>query len=366
MAGTRLEIDLGALRHNYTYMRSKIVKGVKMMGVVKAFGYGSDASIIALELEKLGIDYFAVAYAPEGIALREAGITVPILVLHPQPDNFEAILTYELEPSIYSHRVLTLFSDFVEEKKQSHYPVHLKFNTGLNRLGFMASDVEVVLDRFRESITLKVQSIFSHLAASEDLTEKDFTTQQILDFKLLSKQLISGLGYIPFLHETNTSGVINYPEAHFDYVRVGIGFYGYGNTPQETKNLQPVARLISVISQIHYLKKGDSIGYNRAFIADRDVVSATLPIGHADGISRALGNGVGYVTISGKKAPIIGNVCMDMLMIDVTDIDCEEGNEVEFFGINTNAETFAQKTNSISYEVLTSIGQRIKRNVLAD
>lgn len=364
MTETRLEIDLNALRHNYTYMRSKIATGVKMMGVVKAFGYGSDANIVALELEKLGIDYFAVAYAPEGVALREAGVQRPILVLHPQPDNFGLIIAHQLEPSIYSHRILTLFSTFIKEQKQINYPVHLKFNTGLNRLGFLASDIEMILERFRESVTLKVKSIFSHLAASEDLAEKDFTLQQISDFKILSRNLISGLGYVPFLHETNTSGVINYPKAHFDCVRIGIGLYGYGNTPKETKKLLPVARLKSIISQIHHLKKGDSVGYNRAFIADSDITTATLPIGHADGISRALGNGVGYVTISGKKASIVGNVCMDMLMVDVTGINCGEGDEVEFFGKNTDAETFAQKTNSISYEVLTSIGQRIKRSVI--
>ena len=366
MAGTRLEIDLDALRHNYTYMRSKIAIGIKMMGVVKAFGYGSDASIVALELEKLGIDYFAVAYAPEGVTLRKAGVQIPILVLHPQPDNFELIVAYQLEPSIYSHRVLSLFSAFIKKQKQTNFPIHLKFNTGLNRLGFLTSDVGVILERFRESATLKVKSIFSHLAASEDLNEKKFTKQQILDFEILAKDLISGLGYIPFLHETNTSGVINYPEAHFDCVRIGIGLYGYGNTAQETEKLLPVASLKSVISQIHHLKKGDSVGYNRAFIADSDIVTATLPIGHADGISRALGNGIGYVTISGRKAPIVGNVCMDMLMIDVTGIACQEGTEVEFFGKNTNAETFAQKTSSISYEVLTSIGQRIKRSVVKE
>ncbi len=364
MTGTRLEIDLNALRHNYAYMRSKIARGVKMMGVVKAFGYGSEAVAVALELETLGIDYFAVAYAPEGVVLRDAGVQTPILVLHPQPDNFEAIVSHHLEPSLYSHRVLSIFSEFIKEKKLSNYPVHLKFNTGLNRLGFLASDIEVVLDRFRESALLKVQSIFSHLVASEDLTEKDFTRQQISDFKLLSKQFISGLGYVPFLHETNTSGVINYPEAHFDCVRVGIGLYGYGNTPEETNNLQPVARLKSVISQLHHLESGESVGYNRAFVAEGNIVTATLPIGHADGISRALGNSVGCVTISGKTAPIIGNVCMDMLMVDVTGIECQEGSEVEFFGTSSNAETFAQKTNSISYEVLTSIGQRIRRYVI--
>lgn len=364
MATTRLEIDLSALRHNFTYLKGKTAAGVKVMAVVKAFGYGSDASAVALELESLGVDYFAVAYVSEGAALRDAGITTPILVLHPLPDSFGELIERYLEPSIYSVRVMELFSAFAKVQHQTNYPIHLKFNTGLNRLGFSENKVEWILDYLRENKAIKVKSVFSHLAASEDLSEEKFTLNQILQFTNISKQVVASLDYTPFLHMTNTSGILNYPRAHFDCVRTGIGLYGYGNTPEETANLRPVARLKSVISQIHKIIPGESVGYNRAFNANQDITTATIPIGHADGISRAYGNKVGYVTIAGQKAPIVGNVCMDMVMVDVTGIPCSEGDDVEIFGQTTNAEILAGEMHSISYELLTAIGQRVKRVVL--
>lgn len=364
MAITRLEIDLKALAHNYTYLRSKIARDVRYMAVVKAFGYGSDAPSVALELEKLGIDYFAVAYVSEGVVLRDAGICTPILVLHPQPDNFEDLIEHCLEPSIYSKRMMELFTAFAKAKKQTNYPIHLKFNTGLNRLGLLENDIPWLLERLSETSSLKVASLFSHLVASEDPQEEEFTLDQIFKFTTISKAMLAQLAYIPFLHMTNTSGVINYPQAHFDCVRTGIGLYGYGNTIEETKKLKPVARLKSVISQLHPIKAGESVGYNRAFTATSDMITATIPIGHADGISRALGNGVGSITICGTQAPIVGNVCMDMIMVDVTGLDCQEGDDVVIFGESTNAETLADQMHSISYELLTAIGQRVKRVIL--
>lgn len=364
MAITRLEIDLAALRHNYTYLRSKLEPGVRMMAVVKAYGYGSEAQAVALELEKLGVDYFAVAYVSEGVALRDAGIKTPILVLHPQPGNFEEIIERCLEPSIYSTRVMELFSAFAKAKKQSDYPIHLKFNTGLNRLGFSENAVPWIIDRLRENKSVKVKSIFSHLVASEDKAEEAFTLNQILSFTNISKELLEGLDYTPFLHQSNTSAILNYPRAQFDCVRSGIGLYGYGNSNEETAQLQPVARLKSVISQIHNIEPGETVGYNRAFKADDQMTTATIPIGHADGISRIYGNGVGFMTIHGEKAPIIGNVCMDMTMIDITGLDCKEGDEVEIFGNTTNAEELATSAETISYELLTAVGQRVKRVIL--
>ena len=318
MGVTRLEIDLNALRHNYTYLRSKLRPDVKMMGVVKAFGYGSDACEIALFLENLGVDYFAVAYASEGEMLRKAGIETPILVLHPQPDNFNIIIESCLEPNLYSARVFKAFNAFAKAKQQKLYPVHLKINTGLNRLGFWENDTDWILKHLKETDAIKVTSIFSHLAASEDLEEKEFTQRQITSFTKTANILIKSLDYIPFLHQSNTSAIINYSEAQFDMVRTGIGLYGYGNTPEEDQKLQPVASLKSVISQIHMIEPGESVGYNRAYKASHYEKTATIPIGHADGISRAFGNGKGYVTIQGEKAPIIGNVCMDMLMVNIT------------------------------------------------
>ncbi|TVZ52790.1 alanine racemase [Dokdonia sp. Hel_I_53] len=364
MAVTRLEIDLGALRHNYLYIRSKIADNVKVIAVVKAFAYGSDAAAISLELEKQGVDYFAVAYVPEGIALRDAGIRTPIMVLHPQPDYFEEMVDRCLEPNLYSKRILELFYAFAKAKNQKNYPVHLKFNTGLNRLGFSAKDCTWILGRLHKNTSLRVKSLFSHLVASEDPTAEEFSLNQILEFTQISKQMIEGLDNVPFLHMTNTSGIINYERAHFDYVRTGIGLYGYGNTPEESAHLMPVARLKSVISQLHTIQEGDNVGYNRVFTAPQEMIIATLPIGHADGISRAFGNGAGYVRIGGVKAPIVGNVCMDMIMVDVTNISCEEGDDVEIFGELTGAEELSSQMKSISYEVLTAISQRVKRVIV--
>ena len=364
MGVTRLEIDLSALRHNYTYLKSKVAKDVKIMAVVKAFGYGSDAVEVALELEQLGVYYFAVAYTSEGVALRKAGIKSPILVLHPQPDNFELLLKNCLEPSLYSTRVFKAFQTFAKAHSQKQYPVHLKFNTGLNRLGFYKQDIDWIVSSLNNNDSIQVASLFSHLAASEDPKEIDFTQSQINTFKEITDVLCSQLDNTPFLHQTNTSAILNYPEAQLDVVRTGIGLYGYGNTAQEDTNLRPVARLKTVISQIHTITPGESVGYNRAHKAQSNERIATLPIGHADGISRAFGNGVGHVVINGQAAPIVGNVCMDMLMINITHINCEEGDDVTVFGEEISAATLATKINSISYELLTAVSQRVKRVVL--
>jgi alanine racemase len=361
MGITRLEIDLTSLRHNYDYLKSRLKPNVRMMAVVKAFGYGSDAAEVALYLEKLGVDYIAVAFTQEGVALRDAGVSTPILVLHPQPDNFENIVERCLEPSIYSARILKAFSTFAKAKKQKNYPIHLKINTGLNRLGFKKSDLEFIVDQCQQTTAIKVKSIFSHLAASEDKKEEAFTRNQIKSFTQTAEKLIERLGYRPFLHQSNTSAILNYPEAQFDMVRAGIGLYGYGNSPEEDLHLKPIATLVSVISQIHSIEPGESVGYNRAFQAENKSSTATIPIGHADGISRALGNGVGSVQIHGKIAPIIGNVCMDMIMVDVTEIDCQEGDDVIIFGPDHSAVGLAESMNSIPYEVLTAVSQRVKR-----
>lgn len=360
---TLLEIDLNALDNNYRYLKSKIKIGTKMLAVVKAFGYGSDAVVVAKELVDLGIDYFAVAYAGEGETLRNANIESPILVLHPLPISFGLMVNRCLEPSIYSPKMLVEFIDFCEKLNQTDYPIHLKIDTGLMRLGFEKYELDFIIEKLSNTKSVKVKSIFSHLAASEDLNEKEFTLRQIADFKTISEELISKLGYRPLLHCTNTSGILNYPEAHFDMVRTGIGLYGFGNDPEVNKHLKPIATLTTVISQIHFINKGESVGYNRAFIADRPMRSATLPIGHADGIPRSYGKGKGWVTIEGKKAYILGNVCMDMIMVDITDIECEEGDEAIVFGPSATAEELSKAVSSISYELITAVSQRVKRVV---
>ena len=358
---TVLEIDLNALRHNFQFIKSKLHPETKVLAVVKAFAYGSDANVVAKYLEDLEVDYFAVAYVKEGVALRDAGITTPILVLHPQPINFKTLIDRCLEPSLYSAKVLKEFIEVAEQEAQSDYPVHIKFNTGLNRLGFWENDIDHILLRLSETSAVKVKSLFSHLAASEDLKEKDFTKNQILTFKNISEEFSKKIGYSPMLHLSNTSGVLNYPEAHLDMVRTGIGLYGYGNSAQIDSQLKPVATLKSVISQIHHIEKDETVGYNRAYKSPGFGRTATIPIGHADGIGRHYGNQKGFVTINKIKAPIIGNVCMDMIMVDVTNIDCNEGDEVIIFGQDPSASEFAETANTISYEILTAISQRIKR-----
>ncbi len=358
-----LEIDLSALRHNYQFIKSKLHASTKMMGVVKANGYGSDGIIIAKELSRIGCDYFAVAYAGEGEQLRDVEITTPILVLHPLPTNFNTILEKCLEPSIYSLKMLKEFITFAGSKNQKDYPIHLKFNTGLNRLGFITSEIAAVQQLLSKTSSVKVKSIFSHLAASEDPEENDFTNGQIKKFEHISEEIKTILGYQPLRHTLNTSGILNFPEAQFDMVRCGIGLYGYGNDVRFNKHLIPVLSLKTVISQIHHLSDGDTVGYNRKGKASKALKTATLPIGHADGIPRSLGQGKASVYINGKEAPIIGNVCMDMIMVNVTNINCEEGDEVIIFDKNHTADTLATKMNSISYELLTGLSSRIKRTI---
>ncbi len=361
---TILEINLAHLTHNYKFLRSKLQSEVKLLAVVKAAGYGSDAVVIAKHLEKIGTDYFAVAYVSEGITLRKAGIKTPILVLHPQPINFSDLIEYQLEPSIYSLRILREFIAIAASKNLKGYPTHIKFNTGLNRLGFWEKDIELIIESVQATETVKITSIFSHLAASEDHSEREFTLAQINRFKKITSEIIRNLTYTPILHQCNTSGILNYPEAHFDMVRTGIGLYGYANDTEYDKDVLPVASLKSVISQIHQLEPGETLGYNRAFIADGYIKTATIPIGHADGIGRMYGNKNGFVVINGHKSFIVGNVCMDMIMVDITDIECKEGDEVLIFDHTATAANIAEKAGTISYELLTAISPRVKRIII--
>jgi len=363
---TVLEIDLGALAHNYRSLRSKIGNDVKMMGVVKAYAYGSEATEIVKKLSQLGIDYFAVAYISEGISLRDAGIEKPILVMHPQSTNFESVIENCLEPSIYSEFVLNEFIKTAEKLGQKEYPIHLKLNTGLNRLGFNENELDLVFDTLSKTKTVKIKGVFSHFAASEDWREREFTLQQINKFRKMAFKIIEFLPSRPLLHLCNTSGVFNYPEASFDMVRIGIGLYGFGNDPEIDKHLKPIGTLKTIISQIHQLKIGETVGYNRAFKASEKMTTATLPIGYADGINRQYGNEKAGVFINGNYAPIIGNICMDMMMIDITGIDCKEGDEVIVFGGPQPATDFAEKGKTISYELITGISQRVKRRIIPE
>jgi len=358
-----LEIDLNAVDFNLNYFKSKLQKTTKILAVVKAFGYGSSSVEIAKHIATK-VDYFAVAYVDEGIALRNAGIKLPILILHPQKVNFKKIIEYCLEPNIYSHNLLRSFIETAKTLKLKNYPIHIKFNTGLNRLGFTKNDILEIVQTVNSQNYVEITSIFSHIAASEDLNEREFTLQQINTFKTISTALNTQLQNKPFRHMLNTSGIVNYAnQAQFDMVRLGIGMYGFGNATEETNKLKNVLVLKSVISQIHTVQKGESVGYNRAYKANSTIKTATIPIGHADGISRQFGNGIGYVYINNLKAPIVGNVCMDMIMVNITKINCQEGDEVLVFKNQQHIEDLAKRINTIPYELITAISQRIRRTL---
>lgn len=356
-----LEIDLNAIDFNLNFFKTKLKPTTNILVVVKAFGYGTSAVEIAKHISEK-VAYFAVAYLDEGIALRNAGIKNPILVLHPQKANIEKILHYNLEPNIYSINILTDFIEVATALNIKNYPIHLKFNTGLNRLGFDETAISEIATKITNQTALKVASVFSHIAASEDLNEHEFTLQQIATFNTIASKLTNKLPNIPFKHLLNTSGIINYAnEAQFDMVRLGIGLLGFGNEAKHTENLKNVLTLKSVISQIHTIEKGETVGYNRAFKANSTIKTATIPIGHADGISRQFGNGKGFVYIKNKKAPIVGNVCMDMIMVNITDIDCFEGDEVLVYKDQFHIDALATAIHTIPYEILTAISQRIRR-----
>ncbi len=358
---TVLEISVKAVKHNLNYFRSNLKEGTMMLAVVKASAYGTDPIAISRLLEENGVNYLAVAYADEGIALRKAGIPLPILVLHPQFHNLELLVQNNLEPNLYSHKVLKEFLRISKFLSLKDYPVHLKFNTGLNRLGFQKDDLEQIYALLEREPGIYVKSLFSHLVASEDHSAREFTLKQIDDFDKIANRFEGLWGYLPIRHMTNTSGVMNYPEAHFDMVRVGLGLFGFANDEVLDSKLSNALRLKSVISQTHEVLKGQNVGYNMGFSAKQNCRTATIPIGHADGIFRSLGKGKMTVRVGKDRAPVIGNVCMDMIMIDVTGIDCEEGDEVILFESREELLLMAQQANTISYEVLAALGPRIKR-----
>ena len=357
---TVVEINLSNLKKNLDFLKSKIRKETLVMAVVKAFAYGSDSTIISKKLEKEKIDYLAVAYTVEGMELRDKGITTPILVLHPQINDFDKIIDFELEPSIYSFRVLKAFMN--TKKLTTDYPFQIKFNTGLNRLGFNENQIDKLILSLKN---LKPNFIFSHLGASEDVLEKSFTNEQIKKFIFISSDFENKIGRKIKKHILNTSGILNFSEAQFEMVRTGIGLYGFGNDSKFKDNLKPVISLKTIISQINHIKKGESVGYNRGFLSKKSITTATLPIGHADGINRQYGNGKASVMVNGKSALIIGNICMDMMMIDISNIICNEGDQVIIFDDkNVSAEEFTESAGTISYEILTALSKRIKRIVI--
>ncbi|WP_395050909.1 bifunctional UDP-N-acetylmuramoyl-tripeptide:D-alanyl-D-alanine ligase/alanine racemase [Flavobacterium sp.] len=358
---TVLEINLNAISHNLSFYKSKLKPTTKMMVMVKAFGYGSGGFEIAKLLEHHKVDYLGVAFADEGISLKNAGIKLPIMVLNPETTSFSAIIQHQLEPEIYGLKGLNAFLKIAEQRKLKHFPIHIKLDTGMHRLGFEEENLAKLIAILKGNKFVIVKSILSHMATSDDLEHQDFAHLQINLFEKLSAKLITELQIKPIRHILNTSGISNFPEAQYDMVRLGIGLYGVSNDVEEQKYLENVGTLKSIISQIRTIQTGESVGYGRRFIADKPTKIATIPIGYADGISRHWGNSVGFVTINNQKASIVGSVCMDMLMVDSTEINCKEGDSVIIFGESPTVTFMANQLKTIPYEILTSISQRVKR-----
>jgi Alr-MurF fusion protein len=358
---TVLEINLNAISYNLNFFKSKLKPKVKIMVMVKAFGYGNGGLEIAKLLEHHKVDYLGVAFADEGISLKNGGIQLPIMVLNPESTSFSAIIQHGLEPEIYSLKGLHSFLKIAKQKNLQHFPIHIKVDTGMHRLGFEENTVDELIATLKGNSAVKVQSILSHMATSDDSKHYDFALSQIRLFDKLSTKIMTELQINPIRHILNTSGISNFSEAQFDMVRLGIGLYGVSNDENEQKHLENVGTLKSIISQVRTIPAGDSVGYGRRFMAEKTTKVATIPIGYADGISRAWGNGVGFVSIKDQKASILGSVCMDMLMVDVSEIDCAEGDDVIIFGESPTVSYIAQKLNTIPYEILTSISQRVKR-----
>ncbi|MGZ5242978.1 MAG: bifunctional UDP-N-acetylmuramoyl-tripeptide:D-alanyl-D-alanine ligase/alanine racemase [Bacteroidia bacterium] len=361
---TELQINLSALIHNLNVYRGLLKPKTKVMAMVKAFSYGSGSFEIANILQFHKVDYLAVAYADEGVFLRQHGITLPIVVMSPEESAFETIIQNKLEPEIYSLQILKGFTKalhiFAPEKMP--YPVHLKVDTGMYRLGFVSENTEELLQELKEDKSLKIASVFSHLASADVPEHDEFTNKQIAGFEDFANKIEETVGYKPMRHILNSSGIVRFPQAHYDMVRLGLGLYGLDPTSKISSQLETVSTLKTHITQIKTLQAGESVGYSRKGIVDRKSNIAILGIGYADGFPRALGNGVGEVLIHGKRAPLIGNICMDMCMVDVTAVpNVQEGDEVILFGKDLTIEEMADWLQTIPYEVLTNVSQRVKR-----
>ena len=359
---TVLEINLNAIVHNLKAYQNFLHPSTRVMAMVKAFAYGSGGAEIAGILQYHKVDYLGVAYADEGVELRKAAIHLPVMIMNPEESTFDAIVDNDLEPDIYSFELLHQFDAYLKRLGIQQYPIHIEIETGMNRLGFDSAYIKELGESLNETDSFKVRSVFSHLAGSEDPAEDKFTLQQHAKFITASNELEKVLGYSFIKHIANSAAIIRHPLLQMDMVRLGIGMYGVDAAKTKSLELQPVATLKSTIAQIKHLKKGESVSYNRKGVVKKDSVIATIRIGYADGYSRMLGNGAGRMLINQQLVPVIGSVCMDMTMVDVTGIpDVREGDEVIVFGNDLSIEQIAEWANTIPYEIMTGISQRVKR-----
>lgn len=355
---TVLDIDLDAIVHNFKFYRSKLNPKTKMICMVKADGYGTGSSEVAKTLQYHKCDYLAVAVAEEGVILRKQGIKVPIIVLNSEVGGFEELATYSLEPEVYNFRILDAFIKEAKLQGITNYSIHIKIDTGMHRLGFTEEDIPELMDRVKGQTGVRIQSVFSHLAASESWNFDDFTLQQIKTFKKIAGEIEESCHYPVMKHILNSAGIERFPEEQLDMVRLGISLYGV--SASGLNGLRNVCTLKTTILQIKHIKDGETVGYGRKGHFDHDATIATIRIGYADGISRQFGNGVGVVLVNGHQVSIVGNICMDLTMIDVTGIEVKEGDIVTIFGENLPVTDLAKKINTIPYEIFTSISNRVK------
>ncbi|MBR0332719.1 MAG: alanine racemase [Alistipes sp.] len=359
---TVLEVNLDAMTHNVGYFRRFLPMDHRLVAMVKAHSYGTGDVEVAHLMQHLGINYLAVAFADEGVALREKGVRMPIVVLNADAGSFDQMVAYELEPEIYSFHSLEDFVRSVERYGKQSYPIHIKLDTGMHRLGFVAEEVDALIERVKGNRAVRVATIFAHLACADEPEQDDFTREQIALFDKMSSRIAKALPYEVLRHTANSAAIERFPEATFDMCRLGLGLYGYGYCHNE--ELQPVSTLKTRIVQLRHRAKGETIGYGRSERLERDSVVATIPIGYADGLDRHLGGGRWSMRVAGEVAPTVGRICMDSCMIDVTDIEgVKEGDEVTIFSAakGNTLEDMARVLGTISYEIMTSVGARVKR-----
>ena len=356
---TIMEIDLNAVIANLNHYRAMLKPGTKVVCMVKAAAYGNGAYEIARTLQDQNVDYLAVAVADEGVELREAGITIPIMVMDPEVSTFKTMFRYHLEPEVYDFRLLDELIASAGHAGITNYPVHIKFDTGMHRLGFEPKDLPDLVCRFESQSALMPRSMFSHFAGSDEARLDDFTCRQEAMFVSMTSEFQSHFKHKIIRHICNTAGIERFPQYHFDMVRLGLGLYGIN--PADNSIINNVSSLITTILQIRDIQPGETVGYGRRGTIDSPARIATIPIGYADGLNRHLGNRVGYCLVNGQQAEYVGNICMDACMIDVTGIDCKEGDKVEIFGKHLPVTVLADLLGTIPYEILTLISNRVKR-----
>lgn len=358
---THLRINLKSLRKNIIAHKQVLPEGTKLMAMMKASGYGSGLDKMVQFVDGYGVDYFGVAFVDEGVAVRNAGIAKPIMVMNTEEDNYEACINHRLEPAIFDFQQL---DDFISEciyQGVYDYPIHLKIDTGMRRLGFEPDQLGAVLEIIQSQPEVRIKSVYSHLAESDNLRDRRFTEHQIRQFALAVNKIRQVIDYPFEQHILNSPGIENYPTVDFSMARLGIGMYGISANPSFKRKLEPVISWYSVVSQVKRVAAGQSVGYSRSYYCKTDTIVAVVPVGYADGLRRSLSNGAGYLTINGTKCPIIGKVCMDMVMVDATNAKVKVGDEAEIIGPNCPLEKMAELLGTIPYEVMTSISERVHK-----